>query len=74
MQIGLAVDPSRTPPGPASIRPTGGGNGPIPGGAAGTARVGHHIVGVITTSTRRFMARPEAVALVVIGSFIPRPE
>jgi hypothetical protein len=30
-------------------------------------------VGVITISTRRFIARPCAVELVVIGALIPRP-
>lgn len=32
------------------------------------------LVGVMITSTRRFIARPEAVEFDVIGSLKPRPE
>lgn len=45
----------------------GAGRGPRPPDAS-------QLVGVMITSTRRFIARPEAVELDVIGSLKPRPE
>ena len=42
-------------------------------GMAGAGR-NTQLIGVITTSTRRFMARPVAEAFDAIGSWKPRPE
>lgn len=73
MQIGQYRYPFPAGRGPAEIRA-----GPRRNARSGTGqrRVPEmdHIVGVMTTSTRRFMARPELLEFEVIGSFIPRPE